>query len=337
MRSKSLAILATLLLLVFGTATLASAMNIRLNIVYGPKHPLAKGVFKNWAEQVKKVTDGRVKVTIFYASALAKITQVFDATVSGQIDAGLSCPTYAQDRFPLSGILDQPMVATSSAEANSAALWKLYEKYPAMQKEYEKVKVLWFYTNPAFQLHFTKRDVRNLEELKGAIVSAGGSAALQMLKALGANPEALPMPEVFLALQKGVVEGCFLPYPPLRPRRMTDILTTHTVGDFSATGFYVIMNQKKWNSISPTDQKAIMQVSGLAAAKMSGRDFDQAQERDVAWMKKKGDKFFVLDPTERAKWMARVKPLRDAWVKDLEAKGLPAQAVLDDALKMLNK
>lgn len=54
MKSKSLAILATLLLLVFGTATLASAMNIRLNIVYGPKHPLAKGVFKNWAEQVKK-------------------------------------------------------------------------------------------------------------------------------------------------------------------------------------------------------------------------------------------------------------------------------------------
>jgi hypothetical protein len=35
--------------------------------------------------------------------------------------------------------------------------------------------------------------------------------------------------------------------------------------------------------------------------------------------------------------MARVKPLRDAWVKDLEAKGLPAQAVLDDALKMLSK
>ncbi|MBU4566868.1 MAG: TRAP transporter substrate-binding protein [Desulfarculus sp.] len=337
MRSRSLATLLTIMLLLLGTATMASAMNLRFNIVYGPKHPLAKGVFKNWSEQVKKVTEGRVKVTIFHASALAKITQVFDATVSGQVDGGLSCPTYSQDRFPLAGVLDQPMVATSSAENNSATLWKLYEKYPEMQKEFNKVKVLWFYTNPAFQLHFTKREVRNLEELKGAIVSAGGSTALQMLKALGANPEALPMPEVFLALQKGVVEGCFLPYPPLRPRRMTDILTTHTVGDFSATGFYVIMNQKKWNKISPKDQKAIMEVSGLAAAKMSGRDFDQAQERDVAWMKKKGDKFYVLDKAERAKWIQRVKPIRDAWVNDLEAKGLPAKAVLADALEMLGK
>ncbi len=336
MKSKSLAILLTATLLL-GTATLASAMNIRFNIVYGPKHPLAQGVFKSWAEKVQKVTNGRVKVTIFHASALAKITQVFDATVSGQIDAGLSCPTYAQERFPLAGVLDQPMVATSSAEKNSVTLWKLYEKYPAMQKEFEKVKVLWFYTNPAFQLHFTKREVRNLGDLKGAIVSAGGGSALQMLKAFGANPEALPMPEVFLALQKGVVEGCFLPYPPLRPRRMTDILTTHTVGDFVATGFYVIMNKKKWEKISPADQKAIMALSGEAAARMSGRDFDQSQERDVAWMKQKGDKFFVLEPAERAKWVARVKPLRDAWVEGLEAKGLPAKAVLADALQMLGK
>jgi len=149
MRLRSLATLAALLL-VLALAIPASALNLRLNIMYGPKHPLARGVFKTWAQQVKKVTQGRVKVTIFYASALAKPKQVFGATVSGVTDVGLSCPTYARDRFPLSGVLDLPMVATSSAEKNSAVLWKLYEKYPAMQKEYSDVKLLWLYTNPAY-------------------------------------------------------------------------------------------------------------------------------------------------------------------------------------------
>ena len=337
MKFKSLAVIGTALLLVAGFATSSLAVNLRFNIMYGPKHPLAKGVFTTWAAEVKKVTDGRVKPTIFHASALAKPKQVFDATVSGVVDVGLSCPTYAQDRFPLSSVLDQPMVATSSAEKNSEVIWKLYEKYPEMQKEYADVKLLWLYTNPAYQIHFTERKVTNLAEMKGAVISAGGGVALQMLKAFGANPEAIIMTEVFLALQKGVVEGCFLPYAPLRPRRMTDLVKYHTVGDFVAGAFYVVMNQKKWEQISPEDQKAIMKVSGLAAAKMSGRNFDQAQERDLAWMKKKGDQFFVLDAAERARWAERIKPIRNAWVQKWEAQGLPAGKILQDAISMLGK
>jgi TRAP-type C4-dicarboxylate transport system substrate-binding protein len=337
MKAKTLATVTVVLCLLLALAAPARALNLRLNIMYGPKHPLARGVFKAWAQQVKQVTQGRVKVTIFYASALAKPKQVYDATVAGVTDVGLSCPTYARDRFPLSGVLDLPMVATSSAEKNSAVLWKLYEKYPAIQKEYSDVKLLWLYTNPAYQLHFTKRMVRTLEDIKGATISAGGGVALQMLKAFGANPEAIIMTDVFLALQKGVVEGCFLPYAPLRPRRMADLLHTHTVGDFVANAFYVVMNKKKWNQISPADQKAIMKVSGLAAAVRSGRDFDRAQERDIAWMKKKGDQFFVLDAKERTRWARRILPLRDEWVKKLSAKGLPARQILDDALSMLGQ
>ena len=337
MKLKSLAVMGTALLLVAGFATSSFALNLRFNIMYGPKHPLSKGVFKTWTEEVKKVTDGRVKPTVFYASALAKPKQVYDAAISGVVDIGLSCPTYARERFPLSSVLDLPMVATSNAEKNSEVLWKLYEKYPEIQKEYADVKVLWFYTNPAYQLHFTQRKVTKLEEMAGAVISGGGGVSLQMLKAFGANPEAIIMTEVFLALQKGVVEGCFLPYAPLRPRRMTDLIKNHTVGDFVANGFYVVMNQKKWDQISPEDQKAIMKVSGLSAAKMSGKDFDMAQEKDLAWMKKKGDQFFVLDAAERARWAERIKPIRDKWVQELEAKNLPARQILEDAVSMLAK
>lgn len=337
MQKKALAVSIMALVMLLGMASGAWALNLRLNIMYGPKHPLSKGVFKTWAKQVKEVTQGRVKVTIFHASALAKPKQVYDATVSGMCDVGLSCPTYARERFPLSSVLDLPMMASSSAEKNSVTLWKLYEKFPAMQKEYSDVKLLWLYTNPAYQLHFTKRKVRNLEELKGAVVSGGGGVSLKMLKAFGANPEAIIMTEVFLALQKGVVEGCFLPYAPLRPRRMADLLHYHTVGDFVANAFYVVMNQKKWDKISPEDQKAIEKISGLAAARMSGQDFDQAQKRDIAWMKKKGDEFFVLPPAERLRWEERIKGIRADWVKGLEAKGLPAQEVLDQATAMMKK
>jgi TRAP-type transport system periplasmic protein len=311
------------------------AANIRMNIMYGPKHPLSTGIFAEWAENVNQVTQGRVKVTLFFNSALADVKQVMNATVSGVCDVGVSCPTYSRERFPLSSILDLPMVGTSSAEKSSEVFWKLYEKYPELQQEYADVKLLWVYMNPAYQLHFRNRKVEKLEDMKGVVLSGGGGMSLEMLKAYGANPEAIVMTEVFLALQKGVIEGCFLPYAPLRSQRIADITQTHTVGDFIANTFYVVMNKETWGKISAEDQKAIDQISGLAASKKTGSDFDKAEEKDVAWMKEKGDQFYVLAPEERQRWAESTAFISENWLKEVEARGLPGRAFMKDALEML--
>ena len=49
-----------------------------------------------------------------------------------------------------------------------------------------------------------------MEDLKGLKVRSPGSVA-GMIKALGATPVSMPMPEVYQALQKGVVEGAVYP------------------------------------------------------------------------------------------------------------------------------
>lgn len=112
------------------------------------------------------------------------------------------------------------MLGTSSAVTNSLALWELYEKFPQMQKEYKDVKLLWLYANPTFQLHFRKDLVKKLEDLRGRIISTESAMGLKILKRLGAVPENIPMVDVYMALQKGVVDGCMLPYAPLKSQRI---------------------------------------------------------------------------------------------------------------------
>ena len=313
----------------------AAALNLRLNIMYSERHPLSMEAFKPWADEVAKVTQGRVKVTVFYSNALSVPQQVYDATVAGAIDVGLAAPTYARDRFLLSGVLDLPMVASTYGETNSVVMWELFEQFPEIQNEYKDVKMLWMYVNPAYQLHFTKKEVRTLEDLKGAVISGGGTMALAMLRALGAAPEAITMTDVYLALQKGVVEGCFLPYAPLRSQRIADVLNFHTEANLVANTFYVVMNKSKWNSISPRDQQAIEAISGMAMARQCGKTFDIHEQRDIWWMKEKGDTFYTLTPEERQRWAERILPLRADWVKDTEAKGLAGQRILDEALRLL--
>ena len=311
------------------------ALNIRFNVVYSPKHPLSREAFQPWAKKVAEVTGGRVKVTMFYSSALFKPKQAYDAVSTRVADMGFVLPTYARNRFLLGGVMDLPMVAHEKALYNSEVLWELYQTFPEIQKEFSDVKVLWTYMNPAFQLHFIKKEVRNLEELKGTVVSGGGTVNVRILKALGASAESIPMHGVYLALQKGVIEGCFLPYAPLKSQRMADLLHAHTNANLMAVAFYVVINKDVWGQISPEDRKAIEKISGLVTARHFGSVFDKYQVKDTKWMAGKGDKFFTLDPAERNKWAERIIPIREDWVKDAKDRGATARKILDTALKLM--
>lgn len=321
MKNKKSIVLAVIILIVLLLNVPGYALNLRFNIMYNQKHPLSRDAFVPWAKQVKKVTDGRVKVTLFYSNALFKPKDAMDSIISRVGDIGIVLPVYDRNRLLLSSVMDQPMVAGEKALANSEVLWQIYNAEPGMQNEFEKVKVLWGYMNPAFQLHFSKKEVKSLDDLKNTIISAGGATQTNLLRLLGASPEAMPMVEVFLAMQKGVVEGCFLPYAPLRSQKIADLLKYHTNANLMAVSFYVTMNKTAWNKISPEDQKAIENISGLNAARTCGQVFDKAQQKDTQWMLEKGDQFYSLTPDQKQSWAAKIKPVRDKWIQDAKAKG----------------
>lgn len=321
MKNKNSISLAVIILIVLLLNVPGHALNLRFNVMYNQKHPLSRDAFAPWAKQVKEVTDGRVKVTVFYSNALFKPKDAMDSIISRVGDIGIVLPVYDRNRLLLSSVMDQPMIAGEKALVNSEVLWQLYTAEPDMQKEFKDVKVLWAYMNPAFQLHFSKKQVTNLGDLENSIISAGGATQTNLLRLLGASPEAMPMVEVFLAMQKGVIEGCFLPYAPLRSQKIADLLKYHTNANLMAVSFYVTVNKKAWDKISPEDQKAIESISGLTAARKCGQVFDNAQQRDTKWMLEKGDQFYSLTPDQKQSWAVKIKPVRDKWIQDAKAKG----------------
>lgn len=336
MNRKRNFIVAGILFCAFIASVPAHALNLRFNIMFTPKHPLCKQVFEPWAKQVKEVTDGRVKVTLFFSNALFKPKDAFDAVANRIGDIGIILPSYTRNKLLMNVVVEQPMVAGEKALRNSEVLWELYQSVPEMQEELKDVKVLWGYMNPAFQLHFSKKKVETLDDLQNTVISAGGSTQTQILKLLGASPEAMPMVDVFLAMQKGVVEGCFLPYAPLRTQKIADLIKYHTNADLMAITFYIAANKSVWEKISPEDQKAIEAISGLTAARKSGEVFDKAQEKDTAWMAGKGDQFFTLTPEQQKMWAEKINPVRESWIKDAKAKGYAnPEAVLEKALQLM--
>src|SRR5262249_7765817 len=69
---------------------------------------------------------------------------------------------YWPEQTPLSDVMSLPFLPIGSAEKGSEALWKLYEKFPSVQKEYSEIEPLLLYTSSP-NLLVSKRQVKTLD------------------------------------------------------------------------------------------------------------------------------------------------------------------------------
>jgi TRAP-type C4-dicarboxylate transport system substrate-binding protein len=212
-----------------------------------------------------------------------------------------------------------------------------------MQKEYSMVKPLLLCTTAPYQLLTTDKQVKVLADLKGLKIRALGGGQTDVMAALGANPMLVPFPDVYMDMQKGVLDGTIAPLGACEIFNFHEVANYLTYIPISYAPITIQMSLQKFNSL-PTDiQDAIMSECGYQGSKWYGKYY--SDDLDVAalvemdeYAKQTGHKVteYHLPKDELAKWQeVGAKPIWDAWVKSMADKGLPGQAVLDDVLKMI--
>jgi len=312
-------------------------IKLKLSIAYPAKHPLTVKAFEVWAKRLEECANGQVEVTLFPGGTLSKIKENYDATIAGVCDISMYVPAYAAGRFPLSNAMNLPMLFPSSTVA-SLASWDLFEKFPEIRKEYSETRLLFFYFTPPYEIHTVKKPINVMEDLKGLQIRTAGPISAKLITALGASPVAISMPEAYLGLQKGVLDGLVSPYGPMRGFKTANVTYNHTVNaNLFSNAFCVVMTLKKWNSLPQNIQKAIEEVSGAKASKLFGNVFDKITGPDIKYMKKKGDTFTTISPEEKKRWTAAIKGIRDKWVKDMTAKGMPAEKIISEMVWISDK
>jgi len=295
-----------------------------------------------WVKKVEEATKNRVKIDIFPAQTLAKGPDIWNAVKSGVADMGWCWHGYWPDMTPLSDILHLPGLSFKSAEQASEVLWRLYEKFPAIQREYKDFQLLLLYAGDPRFLITNKKQIKTLEDIKGMKMRTPGGPPTDQMKALGAVPVLIPMPDVYQSLDKGVVDGNVISWEAIYSFRLYEVVKYYTFAPLTSTYFSIPMNKQKWESLPKDIQEAIMSVSGLEAAKFWGRNFFDTVESAVMDNAKKGGYTMIrynLPPEEVERWV-RVsgEPVWKEWVKKMEGKGRPeAQQILNAALEMLKK
>ena len=292
-----------------------------------------------WARQVEKATGGKVKIQTFYSQTLTKGKDAWDATKNGIADIAWCFHGYWPGMTPLADVISMPALPFKSAEKGSEVLWKLYQKYPAIQKEFADNKVLLLFTSNPYILITARKQVKTMEDIRGMKIRMSGGPPTEMMKALGGTPMMVPMPDNYMSLQKGVIDGMGAPWEAIHGFRLYEVVKYYTEAPLPAVYFSISMNKRKWNSLGKDIQDAIMSVSGLEGSKFWGRNFfDTAKDgvMEQAKITGKSINLYTLPEQERERWLEKAgKPIWRQWVKKMEAKGYSnAQEILDTAVSL---
>jgi len=312
--------------------TSAETIDLKFSSPWPPKHPIHTMVIEPWGKKINELTKGRVNVTLFPGQALVKAKDQYDMAAKGICDISLTVLAYTPGRFQLVSVFELPFMVTT-AEATSVALWKIYEKY--LKDEFKDVKVLWQYVHAPGQIFTRKNPIKTLADFKGMKIRASSPYVQKSLKVLDASPVAIPVPEVYNALDRGVVDGTAMPFEGIWVFKQHEVVKYASTCNLYTMSFAIVMNKKKWESLPEGVKEIIGANIGLEMSRKAGKVYDRTEAVLKTKVLESGVKANDLAPEDLAKWKEDAAEIRETWAREMEGKGLPGTAVLRDAQGLL--
>ena len=266
-------------LTVTGLASVAPAQELVMSSWLPPRHPIVVNAIRPWADQVEEVTEGRVTVRVL-ARPLGPPPAHYDLAADGVADISYGLHSFTtDDRFERSRI-GQFSFLGDDAVSGSTAFWNVYSGTLDAQAEHEGVKLLGLFVHGPGVLHNNVRKVESVDDISGLKIRVPGGYISDLMEDLGATTLFMSSGEVYEKLSRGVIDGVTFTYEALTAFNLTDDLqyTMRVPGGLYNTTWFLVMNEGKWAEISPEDQAAIEEISGLAFAERVGAAWNAADE-----------------------------------------------------------
>jgi TRAP-type C4-dicarboxylate transport system substrate-binding protein len=316
-------------------AATVKPIELRLAHAWANTHLMHK-VIQTWADQVNQATQGRVKITIYPGGALSTAAQLYDTAATGVADMAWILHGYTPGKFPVSTVIELPFMGNSALNA-TRIFYDLKAKYPQIDQEHANVKILYMWGIDEGQLMTSKTSVKTMADVKGLKLRVGSASSSPMAESLGGVAVLMNISDLFDSLQKDVIQGVLVGTSAIKTFNLAPVIDHMVIANIFTNTQAVIINNDSWNKIPKADQDIIMGLSGQKQAEIAANAYEAEALLAMDMAKADNMEIYNLPADELAKWKAAMNPIYQKWVTDMNAKGLPGQAILDDAMKLNEK
>ena len=221
-------------------------------------------VQKAFIDEVVNRTDGKVKIEMYPGSQLITADEHPDAISSGIVDMAVTqlseaWPTIVPE-FTILGI----SIFDNSAHAFRALDGPLGAMLAEALEEKANTKLLnWTTAGDVDAMGCVTKQIKTPDDLRGLTLRVSSQADAASLEALGGVGEIIAGPEMYLALQRGTVDGVFI-----TSTRGVEVSKAYEVCKYwtripivVGAQFGMVINLDRWNSLPSDIQQILIEVA----------------------------------------------------------------------------
>ncbi|KKB86690.1 hypothetical protein VW29_00905 [Devosia limi DSM 17137] len=297
--SLGASILAIGAVLLTAAAPMAAPVTLKMVGAWAHGFSPTADVGKNFMDNVNRLGEGVVKIQYIGADDVLPPFDQPEALVNGVFDVWYGAPNYWAGVVPGGDITELSPFQTPDNGPGSDLYNFMVDLYAAKGVRYIGhgagdlgVGVHYLSTN------FPVASIDDLKSMKLRVAPL----TRHFIQAAGAESITLPPSEIFLAMDRGTVDGFSWPVADAFTRYGWQTVTKYMIDQpMYRSGASIAMNLDKWDSLSPEAQDILLKAMAETQEWTRGW-FAQNLEEQTTLMKAAGMEVLSLTPEESARW-----------------------------------
>ena len=318
MRLQSL-LTATAVAVALTAATVAEATTFRLSHNTGDTSTWHEGAVR-FGELVAERTGGAHDVRVFPNAQLTGGDQMRQAEMVGRgsIDFVVTSAINVTPLEPRMAVFSLPYLYASYDDVDATLQGAPGERMAEILGEHGIVVLAWG-ENGFREVTNNVRPIRNPEDMRGLNMRVAGPMYIDVMNALGANPQQMQWVETISALQQGVVDGQENPIGAvIVPLQVYEVQRYMTTWHYSYDPIFLGISQARWDSMDAETQE-IMREAAQEAMAFQREITRQGTADGIDYLREQGMEVHEATPEEIAAFREATQPAFDMWAERVGA------------------
>ncbi|TMW70760.1 TRAP transporter substrate-binding protein [Alteribacter natronophilus] len=220
---------------------------------------------ERFGEELEEMSDGRMTLEIYPASQLGTEGDMVQQIEAGSIDFGLITAAYLSSRSNAFSAWFTPYAFETLEEAHEARQSDVAKDILGTLEEQGLIGLDYLFAGQRVML-FRDREVQSPEDMEGLTLRVTPSPPLQdFYRYTGAASEGLPLPEVYAAVQTGVIDGMDMDLDATITNNYHEVVDYGAVTNHMVWPSVALVNQDLFEGMTEGDQQIIRDAFEAAA------------------------------------------------------------------------
>lgn len=296
------------------------AAELRSADIHPDDYPTVQAV-RQFGEQVKQRTNGRITVKVYAGAALGNEDDSIEQVKMGALAMARVSSAAMHNICQTTRVPSLPFLFRSKEHLHKVLDSDIGEQILRSCESAGFVGLAW-YDSGSRSMYTRNKPIKTLADAKGLKIRVQQSdLSVAMVEAMGGNATPMPMGEVYTSLKTGLVDAAENNYPSYESAHHYEVAKYYAMTDHTMTPEILIFSKRQWDKLSADDQKILREAARESVPYMR-KLWDEREQKSRAVVEKAGSQIVEVD---KASFQAAMKPVYDRYVTTPDMKDLVAR------------